>query len=79
MPKHFAKEFMLLQRVLLTGFISNAEKAKKMDGHNKVNFFNIKHDGPIKFGKYQFFMTVLPIAKRRPKPSSEHVEWKFKK
>lgn len=53
--KHFLKEFMLL----LTGFMSNAEKAKKMDGHTKsdrlFNFFNIKLDGPIKFGKHQIF------------------------
>jgi hypothetical protein len=53
--KHFAKEFMLL----LAGFMSNAEKAKKMDGHIKddrlFNFFNIKLDGPIKFGKHQIF------------------------
>jgi hypothetical protein len=69
--------------LLLTGFMSNAENAKKMDAHNKddrlFNFFNIKLDCPIKFGKHQILMTALPIAKRRPKPSSEHVVWKFKK
>ncbi len=63
MLKHFAKEFMLL----LTGFMSNAEKAKKMDGDNKVNFFNIKHDCPIKFGKYQFFYDCAAYCEEEAK------------
>jgi hypothetical protein len=75
--KHFAKEFM----PLLTGIISNEEKAKKMDGHNKDDrLFSISNStAPFNLANTKFFMTLLKIAKRRPKPSSEHVKWKFKK
>jgi hypothetical protein len=45
--------------LLLTGLMSNAEKAKKLDDHDKgdrlFNFFNIQLGSQIKFGKHQIF------------------------
>ncbi len=51
--KHFVEEFISL----LTGFMSTAEKAKKLEDHHKVNrlfnLFIIQLTGHIKLGKPQ--------------------------
>jgi hypothetical protein len=54
--KHFFQEFTSL----LTGLISNLEATRKLRDHNSqehlLDFFNIKLDGQINFGKNQIFI-----------------------
>ena len=54
--KHFYTEFISL----LTGLISNIEKTKRLQDHNSedrlLEFFNVKLDGPLNFGKHQIFV-----------------------
>jgi len=54
--KHFFDEFISL----LTGLMSNIEKTKRLREQNSedrlLEFFNIKLDGPLNFGKHQTFV-----------------------
>ena len=54
--KHFFEEFISL----LTGLMSNIETTKRLREHNNddrlLDFFNIKLDGPLNFGKHQTFI-----------------------